>query len=202
MRRTLAASGMLLVLLATACSPAAPTADPAQIQASAVAAASTMVAMTQEAIPTATEVPPTEVPSPTPLPPPTVAELPTLAFEAPTAAPTQSSADDCLHPLDVGAAGPGHPTLIKNQLGGSINLSLNLNPKNAFGECGAISFANMAKNSSEMAQLPSGYWFAYAWGTTKGKDVKSSGSFYVQPAQFDKIELCVRESIIVYKPQC
>ena len=44
MRKLLIAMAELTLLAAAACAPAAPTADPAQIQASAVAAASTMVA--------------------------------------------------------------------------------------------------------------------------------------------------------------
>jgi hypothetical protein len=70
--------------------------------------------------------------------------------------------------------------------------------RNAFGECGAISYANLAKNDTVMVDLPSGYWYAYAWGG----DFKTSGSFFVQPAMYEKIELCVREALIVYKPQC
>ena len=42
----------LYVLLASACAPTAPAIDPAQVQASAVLVAATIVAMTQAAIPT------------------------------------------------------------------------------------------------------------------------------------------------------
>ena len=49
-RRLLPAIAAVLLIVSAACAPAEPTVDPAQIQASAVAAASTMVAMTQQAL--------------------------------------------------------------------------------------------------------------------------------------------------------
>ena len=50
----------MLAFLISACgAKAVPTIDPAQVQASAMAAANTMVAMTQAAIPTETLAPPT-----------------------------------------------------------------------------------------------------------------------------------------------
>jgi len=174
---------MLLVLLAAACSPAAPTADPAQIQASAVAAANTMVAMTQAAIPTATEVPPTEVPSPTPLPSPTVAALPTLAFEAPTAAPTQSSADDCNHLLDLNSVGNARAKLlINNNTKGPVTLTMGWSTKNAFGQCGYLSWSNIGRNSSITAYVPQTgggpcYW-AYAWINDPKQQTTVSGGGY------------------------
>src|SRR5512144_75151 len=102
MKRVLLGTAVILVLVGGACAPAAPTVDPAQVQASAMAAASTMIAMTQAAIPTATPVPPTPIPSPTPLPSPTLAALPSIG--APTIEPTKS-ADSCNQLLDVAASG-------------------------------------------------------------------------------------------------
>src|SRR5512142_3020282 len=86
---------IFLALILSACgAQATPTADPAQIQASAVAAANTMVALTQAAVPSATPVPPTPLPSPTALPSPTLLALPTLSIDlsatAPVALPTLS----------------------------------------------------------------------------------------------------------------
>ncbi|MFH1185773.1 MAG: hypothetical protein V1755_12165 [Chloroflexota bacterium] len=191
--------GAASVLLASCGPQATPTVDPVLVQATAVAMAETMLAQTQEAIPPTAFPTNTPEPTPSPFPSPTLALIATLPVPSATA---QGAANSCLHPLDIGAAGPTHPTLIKNQTGGTINLSLNLYEKNAFGECGAISYANLGKNSSVMAGLPSGYWFAYAWATTPKESFKVQGSFFVQPAQFDKIELCVRQAVITYKPQC
>src|SRR5271157_2153248 len=68
----------VFVLLLSACSTkAVPTVDPALVQASAVAAASTMLAMTQDAMPTATPIPPTVAATDTPQPTPTIPLLPT-----------------------------------------------------------------------------------------------------------------------------
>jgi hypothetical protein len=74
------------MLLASACGPrATPTADPLDIQHTAEAAAFTMVAETEQALPTATRVPPTELPSPTS--PPTVTPLPLPTSSTPGLAP-------------------------------------------------------------------------------------------------------------------
>src|SRR5215217_5959295 len=69
----------ILAMIISACgTPAAPTMNGADIQNTAVAAAFTMVAQTQAAVPTATPLPPTEAPTQTPLPTDTPLPLPTL----------------------------------------------------------------------------------------------------------------------------
>lgn len=76
MKRNMLLLGAVFILLASACAPqATPTMNPADVQQTAQAAAFTMVAETQLAMPTAT-VPPTATPTsaPTNTPPP----LPTL----------------------------------------------------------------------------------------------------------------------------
>jgi hypothetical protein len=194
----------LLTLVLNACgSKAPPTPDPVQVQASAIAAANTMIALTKAAIPTATDTP---VSSPTPLPSPTLIPLPTLDIGFPTAIlPTvtpQGDQGSCVHPLDMGAAGPKHPVLIKNQTGGTMNLSLNLYKPNAFGECGALSYAGVGKNDSIDVRLPSGYWYVYAWANAKGKNFTVEGYFYVQPAQSLKMELCIRTENAIFAQAC
>lgn len=194
---------MLLAVLLAACGPqGTPTLSPEEVQGTAVAAAWTMVAMTEAAIPTATPIPPTATFTATPLP--TDTPLASATSSIATSPPTQnvSGTDTCVHPLNMGEAGPGHKTLIRNQSGGTFNLSLNLYTPNAFGQCGSISYSNVGKGGTITVDLPSGYWFAYAWVSLKGTSREVSGSFYVQPAMFDKLELCVREDNIVYKPQC
>ena len=189
-----------IAMLISACGGGQPT-EPAinaeDIQSTAVAAAFTIVAETQAAIPTNTPVPPTETSSPTPLPTNTLVPTATIEVAAVPSTSTPNS-DPCLSTLDVGSAGPTHTTLVKNKTGGSVILSLTLYTPNQFGECGAISAPD-----SGTVELPSGYWFAYAYITLKnGKQVSASTSFYVQPAQFDKIELCITENNIVYSPSC
>jgi hypothetical protein len=168
MKRILFAAATLVLLL-SACGPqATPTIDPAQVQASAVAAANTMVALTQAAIPTATFTPP---PSPTPLPSPTPIALPTLNTSGfPTASlptvPPSGGSDTCNQPLDVKEAGPLSKFRIYNQTTGTVNISLYMS-KNAFGQCGYMSVSGITKNSSATIAAPMGCWSAYAWSTGK-----------------------------------
>jgi hypothetical protein len=138
---------MLAAALLAACGPkATPTMSPADVQSTAFAAASTMVAMTEAAIPTATPVPPTETPTETPLPSPTLPPPPTSSL--PTVAPTNAGntgADDCNHYLSNPA---GRPTTIKvaNATKGSLVFSIFLS-KTPFGECGYRGY-NIGKGDS------------------------------------------------------
>src|SRR5512134_3965377 len=92
-RSSIFAVFVVLTTILSACgAPPAPTANPVDIQNTAVAAAFTMVAQTQAAVPTATPLPPTEAPTQTPLPTNTPVALPTLSTPAsPTAAAVAAS---------------------------------------------------------------------------------------------------------------
>jgi hypothetical protein len=161
MKKILFAVAAMALLSSAACAKATPTVDPAQIQASAVAAANTMVAMTQATIPTATEIPPSPLPSPTELPSPTPFTLPTLENTFPTALPptTASSGDSCNAVMAAKPAGPKTPLHIINTTKGSVNLSLYLN-KTPFGECGFARLSPIPKNGSADFTLPSGTYYA------------------------------------------
>ena len=155
-----------LALLISACSPqAAPTADPVQAQASVVAAANTMVALTMAAIPTATSIPPTPIPSPTLEPSPT--PIPTQA--SPTVAATSSGkGDPCLGPL-VSNGGPDIKNVrIFNETNQPIILSLHLD-KNAFAECGFRGFNIGPNQSIDVSNLKAGCYFAAAIIGSKSK---------------------------------
>ena len=79
MKRNALIIGVVLSLFVSACgAQATPTVDPVDIQHTAEAAAFTMVAQTQAAIPTATSLPPTVAPTLTPLPTLTPITSPTL----------------------------------------------------------------------------------------------------------------------------
>ncbi len=139
-------------LLLGACAPATPTIDPAQIQASAVAAASTMIALTVAAQPTATPIPPTPLPSPTPQPLPTLA-VPTLsALPSPTTA--ASSGGNCKGTFDVASSGPKAPILINNQTKGAVTFGMVMTTKNSFGQCGYIVAPSIAKGQSTSISVP------------------------------------------------
>lgn len=176
----------LLVMLLQACAPAVPTIDPAQIQASAIAAANTMIAQTQAAMPTDTPVPQTPLPSATPLPLPTLpALLPTVsALASPT--PVSSSGggtDNCNHPLDVAASGAKASLLIRNDTNGPVNFSMGLARKNSFGQCGYMAWGNIPKANSITVSVPVNhtnqgdpcYW-TYAWINDPQKRTTVSGN--------------------------
>lgn len=191
-----------LAVLLTACGPkGTPTMSPADVQGTAVSAAWTMVAMTQLAIPTATLMPPTETPSPTPLP----TFTPQALFSTPSTLgilPTSTSAsdeDNCLMPLDIAEAGPTRRVRVENISGGSLNLSLTMYNKNAFGQCGALSYAGVGKNGKFIVELPVGSWFAYAWITLKSGSSESSGSFQIPKGGDDMLRLLVNKDTILLK---
>lgn len=185
-------------LLLSACgAQGTPTMAPADVQNTAVAAAFTMVAMTQAAIPTNTLPPPTDTPSPTPLPTFTPLPAPTLdpllTLPTPTTQAVSSDPNSCNKPLNVAEAGRLQRVRIENATGGSINISLNLYVKNAFGQCGALSYT-LQKNAKLSIQIPVGSWYAYAWITPKGT---SSGSFEINQGYTDLIVIKVGKDVIV-----
>jgi len=197
MRRILYAVSGLLVLASAACAPAVPTIDPAQVQASAMAAASTMIAQTQAAIPTATEVPPTPIPSPTLLPP-TLAPLPTVP--SPTA--TGAAGDDCNHLFDLSATGNARtPVKINNLTKGPVNLSLGLWEKNSFGQCGYLGFS-IPKGQSITVSMPQTgkgpCWSGYAWVNGPDPSTAEGGGFCWNST--DKYELDIGPDVIKITP--
>ena len=168
MKQFLIAVAALALLSSAACAQATPTVDPSQIQASAVAAANTMVALTQAAIPTATDIPASPLPSPTELPSPTPFALPTLDNSSfPTAVgsvPTNlpsgtASGDNCNQPMSMNPTGKKTPLHIINTTKGTVNLSLYLN-KTPFGECGFARISPVPKGGSGDYTLPSGTYYA------------------------------------------
>jgi hypothetical protein len=189
------------MLLLSACgAQEPPTMAPADVNNTAVAAAFTMVAQTQAAIPTNTPVPPTETPSPTPLPTFTLPPPPTLdqLLAPPTA--TQAVASDpnsCTKALNVGEAGPLKRIRIENTTAGSINISLNLWKPNDFGQCGALSYS-LKKGEQRIVSVPVGAWYGYAWITYKnGTSGTASGSWNVNQGYDDLISVVVKDEVIV-----
>ena len=155
---------LTLSVLLAACAPAGtPTMSAADVEGTAMSAAWTVVAATQQAIPTATLVPPTETPSPTPQPTFTPLAPPTFPFSAsPTAVVSASGTDNCLHPINMGEAGRTKRLRIENNSGGTIAwLSLNLRP-NLWGQCGAMSWSSRPGYWKEIVNVPTGTWWAVA----------------------------------------
>ena len=191
---------LVLTIFLTACGPqGTPTLAPAEVEGTAVSSAWTMVAMTQLAIPTATAVPPTEIPSPTPLPTFTALPAPTLEL-TPLALPTAtaaSGADNCVKPLDIGAAGPQSKLRFENESGGTLTLSLNMYTPNAHAECGSVSYT-MGKNERLVISLPKGAYFAYAWITySNGNTGNASGNFVNRVGEDDLLRVVIQKEVIV-----
>ena len=173
-----------MVVTLASCGPTpAPTMSPVDAQGTAVAAAWTVVAMTQASIPTATPIPPTVAPVPTalptftPLPTTSAASFPTQpVFSAPTYPPAAGgpTADTCNLPISNSAEGPKVKTRITNKSGGSVILSLYLS-KTLFGQCGIYHF-NIDPGGSILVDLLEGSYQAGAFVTGKQK-TKAFGSF-------------------------
>ncbi len=146
-------------LLLASCAPAAtPSVDAVQIQASAAAAAATMIAKTQAAMPTDTPVPPTPLPSDTPVPSATPLALPTLqGLSTPTGSSgSGTSTGECNHLLDVGASGPQATLMVRNDTKGPVTFSMGLGAKNSFGQCGYMGWA-VPKAGSIVVSVPITY---------------------------------------------
>lgn len=151
------------VFLLSACGPEPePTLGVEEIQGTAVAAAFTMIAKTQAALPTAT-IPPTATQIPTLAPPTSTAvplESPTLpGIVQPTS--TTVSKDPCDKLLPPSATGPKAPIKIVNYTNAPLNLSLYLE-KTPFGECGYRGYS-VTKKGSINVEFPQGVIYAYAW---------------------------------------
>ena len=208
--------GLSAFLLSACGSNAVPALDPSQLEATGVSQASTLVALTEATFPTETptSLPPTlEFDTPTPLftVTPLADQLTTgqliLVQPSQAAGPTPTAGPEgqniaCLQPLDLSGSWSKHEILIKNESGGTLNLSLDMVKPNQAGQCGSLTFAGVAGNGSLMAELPAGDWFMFAYGTTSAANVQASGSFSVQPELSARRELCLRAGSMLFEPSC
>jgi hypothetical protein len=166
----------IIAMIISACgAPAVPTMNAADVQSTAVAAAFTMVAQTQAAVPTATPLPPTETPTQTPAVTNTL--LPTLNVTlGPTLAPTSTPGGD---PCANRQLSPqrGRETVIRvaNTTKVPITVSMYLNETEGHGECGWRSF-NLAKNNDIVfSDLVQGCYSLWAWSDDPRGKFNSSG---------------------------
>jgi hypothetical protein len=177
----------LIALIASACAPqAAPTMNAADVQSTAAAAAYTMVAQTQAAIPTATPLPPTEPPTNTPLPTNTPVALPTLAV-SPTAAvqaaaTTSSGTDPCSTRVLSGPKGKETTIRIVNTTKVPVKVSIYLNETAGQGACG-WGYVELAKNADTViTSWVQGCYNLWAWSDDpKGKFNSSGGGCINNP---------------------
>ena len=208
MKRNALILGVVLSLFASACgAPAAPTANPVDVQHTAEAAAFTMVAQTQAAIPTATPLPPTEAPTLTPLPSLTPITSPTLDAQnatpvgltvtpqtnIPTFTPQASGsrADPCNQAL-TRWDGPSANLNIVNETRPRGNLVLSLYVLTDLGQCGYLYV------TGESITGPVGQYSAGAF-VDGPKNIKVFGGFRITQGSWD---IVVRNDNIVALGGC
>lgn len=202
MKRNVLVTSVVLILLASACLPqGTPTANPADIQGTAAAAASTMIAQTLAAVPTATPLPPTETASPTPLPTDTPASLPTLGTQEalspgvvlPTFTPqsSSSSGDPCNQPL-TSWQGPTANFTVSNQTKPQGTIILSMFVRTDMGQCGYLIVTGSSFSG------PVGDYSAGAFITGK-KNMKAFGSFRITPGNW---KIIVRNDSIIAGGSC
>jgi hypothetical protein len=170
------------VFLFSACGPEPdPTMSAADVQGTAVAAAWTMVAETQAAIPTSTPVPPTDTLVPTSPPTSTPMLFPTQPISVlPTdtlisqSATSSDICNDYKH-LIPGADGPMATIKMVNEHEVPATISIYLN-KTPFGECGYRSYQLGKNGGSVVVSLPQGCYSAWAWSTDSKKAFNASGA--------------------------
>lgn len=183
MKRNPLTPGVLLIFVVSACAPqAAPTANPLDVQHTAEAAAFTMVALTQESLPTATLLPPTATTTNTPHPtltaPPSPTIDPALAPTS-TAQPTSgsgtsnSTADACNKPL-TSWTGPTATFTIKNETKPQGKIVLSLYVVSPRGDCGYL---------TDLSSGPVGTYSAGAFVNGK-KNFKVFGGFTVEEGEW------------------
>lgn len=136
----------MIILIVTACGPrvpeAAPTVNPVDLQSTVAAAAFTVIAETQAAIPTATPPPPTATFTNTPLPTLTLLPLPSSeAALTPIPGGNSAGEDPCLTKV-LPPTLQGEPIRIRvdNSTRATVSLSVYLNQAEPNSECGYRSY--------------------------------------------------------------
>ena len=166
----------LAVILSACGAPAAPTTSAEDVQATVIAAAFTIVAETQAAIPTNTAIPPTDTPTAT-LQPTDTPILPDTETPAPLPTDTpqvSGGGDPCNQPLKASPA--GRPTKIKlvNKTKAPITLSLYLNIT-PFGECGYRGYNIKANDAITITDLTTGCYNVSVFVNDPNKPTKAFG---------------------------
>jgi hypothetical protein len=192
---------LLLVMVVSACgAEAVPTMNAADVQSTAVAAAFTLVAQTQAAIPTATPLPPTNTATLTPLPTDTPVSLPTLNVTlTSTSVPVSSGgsgADPCANRV-LSYSPKGRETVIRiaNLTKSSVTVSVYLNETAGQGECGYRSYTLGKNDDVVISDLVQGCYNLWAW-STNNNDVNAGGSGCINNP--DKWTFEIKESSIKF----
>lgn len=197
----------VMALLVSACgAPAAtPTINAVDVQNTAAAAAFTMVAQTQAAIPTNTPLPPTEAPTQTPLPTDTPLPLPTSAISTsdvvstPTTVQSSSSSsggDPCTTRVLSKPEGKETTIRVANLTKLGVTVSMYLNETASKGACGYRGFTLSKNNDIVFTDLVQGCYNLWAWSdNVKGK-FTSQGAGCINNS--DKWTFEIRENVIKF----
>jgi len=170
----------LIIITATSISAcgqeAAPTIAAVDVQNTAVAAAFTLVAQTQAAIPTATPLPPTETPTQTPLPTNTPLPLPTLDATFTSAPGNTPGGDPCATRI-LSYSPKGRETTIRifNSTKTTVTVSLYLNETQDHNECGYRSYNITGRNDVVITDLVQGCYSLWAFNNDPKILVNASG---------------------------
>ena len=161
---------LVITLILSACGgapQATPTVNLTDLESMAFAAASTLVAQTQAAAPTATPLPPTTTATLLPIPTvgPTLTPLPagTVVF-TPTLDGSSIPTDPCVNQvLPASLPGLKIKMRIDNPTKGSIMVSVNLQPTVPQGICGYRGYTLTAGESLVITDLVEGCYSIWAW---------------------------------------
>jgi len=169
-RFTISSLVFAMTMIISACgAQAVPTMDPADVQFTAVAAAFTIVAETQAAVPTSTPLPPTETASPLPPPSNTPIALPTSSNLQPTFTPAPASntgGDPCAtRVLSWSPLGRATTIRIVNTTKAAVTVSLYLNETQDHNECGYRAYSLAKNNDVVITDLVQGCYNLWAWST-------------------------------------
>ncbi|MBC7876085.1 MAG: hypothetical protein H7Y59_02855 [Anaerolineales bacterium] len=164
-RLSILSQALAIMLIVSACdAKATPTVNPVDLQSTMVAAASTLVAETQAAIPTAT-LPPTATITNTPASTATIPPLPTLGATF-TASPSGNSGagDPCINNvLPASLVGETIQIRIDNPTKATITVSVYLQQSSPQSVCGYRSYALTAGQSLVINDLVEGCYTLWAW---------------------------------------
>lgn len=190
------AIAILLITLISGCGgqSAVPTISAEEVQSTAISAASTMVAQTQAAIPTATPLPPTATFTFTPMFTDTPIASPTPLISSTPVPPTT---DPNVDPCDTRVLAPtrGRETIIRivNTTRQPVQVSLYLNETASHGECGYRGL-NLARNGDIIySDLVQGCYDIWAWSTA-GDPFQTAGGGCINNA--DKWTFEITEQVI------
>ena len=181
MHRLKTASAIILAMLVSACgAEPTPTINPLDVQNTAVAAAFTLVAETQAAMPTATPVPPTETATQTQTTLPTNTPLTlstSIASLTPPSAASTAGSDPCQTRV-LSWSPKGRPANIHiiNTTRAAITVSLYLNETADHFECGYRAYEIGSRSDVFITDLVQGCYTLWAFNNDQRTPVNAYGS--------------------------